>query len=161
MGAVIKVHLAYNKPFWRHQKLNGAVVATDRPVSVVFDQSPENESRGVILGLIEGDYAVELSALDVNQRRQRVIDDMVYYFGKQAAHPLEYVEQDWLTEEWSQGGYGAHMPPGAITTYGDCIREPFNRIHWAGTETATEWIGHLDGALQSGIRAAQEIIQKQ
>lgn len=161
MGAVIKVHLAYNKPFWRHQKLNGAVVATDRPVSVVFDQSPENESRGVILGLIEGDYAVELSALDVNQRRQRVIDDMVYYFGKQAAHPLEYVEQDWLTEEWSQGGYVAHMPPGAITTYGDCIREPFNRIHWAGTETATEWSGHLDGALQSGIRAAQEIIQKQ
>lgn len=161
MGAVIKVHLAYEKPFWRHQKLSGAVVATDRPVSVVFDQSPENESRGVILGLIEGDYAVELSALDVEQRRQRVIDDMVYYFGKQAAHPLEYVEQDWLTEEWSQGGYVAHMPPGAMTTYGDCIREPFNRIHWAGTETATEWSGYLDGALQSGIRVANEIIQKQ
>ena len=119
MGAVIKVHVAYDKPFWRHQKLNGAVVATDRPVSVVFDQSPEDESRGVLLGLIEGDYAVELSALDVDSRRQRVLSDLVYYFGKKASHPLEYVEQDWLTEEWSQGGYVAHMPPGAMTTYGD------------------------------------------
>ena len=161
MGAVIKVHLAYNKPFWRHQKLNGAVVATDRAVSVVFDQSPQNESHGVLLGLIEGDYAVELSALDADTRRKRVIADYVYYFGHQAAHPLEYVEQDWLTEEWSQGGYVAHMPPGAMTTYGDCIREPFDRIHWAGTETATEWTGYLDGALQSGIRAAKEVLNKQ
>lgn len=161
MGAVIKVHLAYSKPFWRHQNLNGAVVATDRAVSVVFDQSPDDESNGVLLGLIEGDYAVELSALDHETRRKRVIEDFVYFFGKQAAFPLEYVEQDWLTEEWSQGGYVAHMPPGAMTTYGDCIREPFNRIHWAGTETATEWSGYLDGALQSGIRAAKEIINKQ
>lgn len=161
MGAVIKVHLAYNKPFWRFQKLNGAVVATDRAVSVVFDQSPENESKGILLGLIEGDYAIELSALDTEARRRRVISDFVYYFGKQASFPVEYVEQDWLTEEWSQGGYVAHMPPGAMTTYGDCIREPFDRIHWAGTETATEWSGYLDGALQSGIRAAQEIIQIQ
>ena len=53
------------------------------------------------------------------------------------------------------------MPPGAMTTYGDCIREPFDRIHWAGTETATEWTGYLDGALQSGIRAAKEVLNKQ
>lgn len=160
MGAVIKVHLAYNRPFWKQQNLNGAVVATDRAVSVVFDQSTTGKDHGVLLGLIEGDYAIELNALDVDTRRQRVIADMVYYFGQQAAHPLEYVEQDWLTEEWSQGGYGAHMPAGVMTSYGDCIRQPFGRIHWAGTETATEWSGYLDGALQSGIRAAKEIINK-
>lgn len=161
MGAVIKVHLAYDKPFWRHKKLNGAVVATDRAVSIVFDQSPEDESQGIILGLIEGDHAIELSALDAETRRKRIIADFVYYFGKKAANPLEYLEQDWLTEQWSQGGYVAHMPPGAMTAYGDCIREPFGRIHWAGTETATEWSGYLDGALQSGIRAAKEVIHKQ
>ena len=161
MGAVIKVHLAYSKAFWKQQNLNGAVVATDRAVSVVFDQSPEGANHGVLLGLIEGDYAIELSSLDSETRRQRVIADFVYYFGQQAAHPLEYVEQDWLMEEWSQGGYVAHMPPGVMTTYGDCIRQPVDRIHWAGTETATEWSGYLDGALQSGIRAAKEIIHKQ
>ncbi|NNP70013.1 flavin monoamine oxidase family protein [Acinetobacter sp. Ac_5812] len=161
MGAVIKVHLAYSKAFWKQQNLNGAVVATDRAVSVVFDQSPEGANHGVLLGLIEGDYAIELSSLDSETRRQRVISDFIYYFGQQAAHPLEYVEQDWLTEAWSQGGYVAHMPPGVMTTYGDCIRQPVDRIHWAGTETATEWSGYLDGALQSGIRAAKEIIHKQ
>ena len=32
------------------------------------------------------------------------------------------------------------------------------RIHWAGAETATVWSGYMDGALQSGARAASEVI---
>ena len=44
-----------------------------------------------------------------------------------------------------------------LTAYGDAIREPVGQIHWAGTETATEWNGYMDGAVQSGLRAAKEI----
>ena len=44
--------------------------------------------------------------------------------------------------------------PGAWTGYGRVLREPVGRIHWAGTETATRWMGYLDGAIQSGRRAA-------
>lgn len=160
MGAVIKVHVAYNKPFWRLQNFSGAAVGLDVPVSVVFDQSPQDESKGILVGLIEAEHAIALSAMDEKTRRQKVIDNFVHFFGEQAAQPIDYVEQDWLKEEWSEGGYVAHMPPGTMTTYGDCIREPFGRIHWAGTETATEWMGYLDGALQSGIRAAAELIHK-
>jgi monoamine oxidase len=32
-------------------------------------------------------------------------------------------------------------------------------VHWAGTETATEWMGYIDGAVQSGERAAREILE--
>lgn len=39
--------------FWKQQNLNGAVVATDRAVSVVFDQSTTGKDHGVLLGLIE------------------------------------------------------------------------------------------------------------
>jgi monoamine oxidase len=37
------------------------------------------------------------------------------------------------------------------------MQAPTGRIHWAGTETATEWTGYMEGALQSGERAAGEI----
>lgn len=30
---------------------------------------------------------------------------------------------------------------------------------WAGTETATEWMGYMNGAVQAGQRAANEVIQ--
>lgn len=32
------------------------------------------------------------------------------------------------------------------------------RLHFAGSETATDWSGYMDGAIQSGWRAAKEIL---
>ena len=46
-----------------------------------------------------------------------------------------------------------------ITQYGDALRTPFVHIHWAGTETATEFAGYYEGALESAIRAAQEVLE--
>ena len=50
--------------------------------------------------------------------------------------------------------------PGSITQYGDLIRKPFRRVHWAGTETSTYWSGYMDGAVRSGERAAVEVLEK-
>ena len=53
----------------------------------------------------------------------------------------------------------AHFKPGILTSYGHLLREPWGRIHWAGTETATTSHGAIDGAIRSGERAAPEILQ--
>ena len=37
------------------------------------------------------------------------------------------------------------------------MRQPIDRIHFAGTETANKWRGYMEGAVESGIRAANEI----
>jgi len=161
MGSVIKIHMAYEKPFWRHRGLNGAVVSNDRAFNVVFDQSLDDDGMGVLVGFMDADHAIAMSSKDEATRRQQAITDLVHYFGPEAANPIAYVEQDWTTEPWSRGCYVAHTAPGVITSFGDTLREPCGRIHWAGTETATEWCGYLDGALQSGIRAAREVINRQ
>ena len=44
---------------------------------------------------------------------------------------------------------------------GPVVREPIDRIHWAGTETATRWMGYFDGAVQSGKRAAAEVMRSE
>ncbi len=53
----------------------------------------------------------------------------------------------------------AHFPPGVLTRYGSLLREPFGRVHWAGTETSTTSHGAIDGAVRSGERAAAEILE--
>jgi hypothetical protein len=40
----------------------------------------------------------------------------------------------------------------------DGLRKPFNNIHFAGTETASQWMGYMDGAVDAGRRAASEIL---
>ena len=72
--------------------------------------------------------------------------------------PSAFAERDWSAEEWTRGCYGAHLPPGVWTQYGPALREPLGRLHWAGTETASRWAGYLDGAIESGERAADEVL---
>ena len=71
--------------------------------------------------------------------------------------PERYLDKSWADEEWSRGCYVGYTPPGVLTAFGPAIRDPIGPIHWAGTETATVWNGYMDGAIQSGERAALEV----
>lgn len=158
MGAIIKVIVAYEKAFWRDAGFSGQVATDDDTLGIVMDDAREGEPP-VLLCFIEGRHAIELSALGKDVRKQRVVASLVRFFGPQAAHPADYEDNDWLTEPYIHGYVGA-MPPGTMTRFGHALREPCGRIHWAGTETATEWAGYIEGGLRSGIRAAREVVAR-
>lgn len=46
-----------------------------------------------------------------------------------------------------------------VANYGSAFRAPCGRIHWAGTETSSEWYGYMEGALRSASRAAEEMLR--
>ncbi len=52
----------------------------------------------------------------------------------------------------------AHFAPGVLTNYGHALRQPAGRIHWAGSEQATEMHGLMEGAVRSGESAADEVL---
>jgi monoamine oxidase len=158
MGAVIKCHAVYERPFWRDDGLSGQVTTDIGPVKVVFDNSPPSGAPGVLLAFVEGAEARAMSGIDPMERRRAVLDALARFFGAGAREPLEYVERDWSAEEWTRGCYAALFTPGAWTQHGPALRKAVGRLHWAGTETATVWCGYMDGAIQSGERAAHEIL---
>jgi monoamine oxidase len=158
MGSVIKCMAVYEEPFWRADGLSGQAVSLPGPAQVVFDNTPANGSAGLI-GFLEGREARELGAASEKERRDAVLKGFQRLFGRRAGHPTLYVEKDWSTEPYSRGCYAGVLGPGAWTAYGRAMREPLGRIHWAGTETATRWMGYMDGAIQSGKRAAAEVMR--
>ncbi len=158
MGSMVKVHCVYDTPFWRTRGLSGQATSDTGPVGTTFDNSPESGNPGVLVGFIAGNAARRWSRYPRAARRAAVLSDLARYFGAEAAAPRGYIEQSWADEEYTRGGYAGCMPPGVWTAYGEDLRRPIGRIHWAGTETATVWNGYMDGAVSSGERAAAEII---
>ena len=158
MGTITKVHCLYPTPFWRAAGYSGQVTNYAGILGTVFDNSPAEGGVGVLLGFIEGDVARAWGTRTRAERQAAIIAELTSYFGDDAAHPTEYIEQSWADEEYSRGCYGSFMPPGVWTGYGAALRAPVGRLFWAGTETATEWSGYMDGALQSGERAAHEAL---
>ncbi|WP_454198625.1 flavin monoamine oxidase family protein [Nocardia sp. Marseille-Q1738] len=157
MGRVIKVNVAYDEPFWRRDGLSGQANSDHRSLGTVFDNTPQGGAPGVLVGFLEGKHADAAGRLGLAERRAQVLTDLVGYFGPQARHPIAYLERDWAEEEFSRGCYGAFTAPATLTRFGSALRTPIGPLHWAGTETATRWAGYMDGAVESGHRAAREI----
>ena len=158
MGSVVKVHALYDQPFWRQDGLSGLAVSDNGPVEVVYDNSPEDGSPGVLVGFIEGQHARAWGRRDPAERRAAILACLVGFFGEAAGHPHELLERSWADEEYSGGCFAGYFPPGVWTSYGRGLREPVGRLHWAGTETATVWNSYMDGAVRSGERAAAEVL---
>ncbi|TMM11597.1 MAG: oxidoreductase, partial [Actinobacteria bacterium] len=161
------VNVVYPRPFWRDQGLAGQVTSDSGAVRATFDNTPHPDPQtpqvtpGAILGFIEADEARYWSARTREERYRQVVTDLANYFGPQALQPLGgidgYYEALWNREEFSGGGPIGFPTPGTLVDYGSVLRQPLGLVHWAGTETATRWAGYMDGAAESGERAATEV----
>ena len=159
MGSVIKCMAIYEEPFWRGDGLSGMATSDTGPVKVTFDNSPPDGGPGVLLGFIEGQDAREWTRRSKAERRDGVLGSFERYFGPEArTGAIDYLDKSWAEDVWSRGCYVGFMPPGVLTGYREALREPVGRLHWAGTETATVWNGYMDGAIESGERAAEEVL---
>ncbi|MFD6161743.1 flavin monoamine oxidase family protein [Nocardia sp. NPDC060256] len=157
MGSVLKAFAVYERPFWRDDRLTGQALNLHDPVPVTFDATRPG-GPGVLGALVPGRAAHRLAALSAGERRTMIVGSLVRAFGYQARDPIDWREKVWADDPYTRGGYGAFFPPGVLTTIGSALRQPIGAIHWAGSETATEWAGYLEGAVRSGERAAAEVL---
>jgi monoamine oxidase len=157
-GSVVKCHLRYRAPFWREDGLSGFVEDDVGPANYYFDDGYPDGETGRLVGFVCGANAREWVGHTPEERRRALTDQLVSVFDDERfGTPIDYLERSWPTEPYSRGAYHGYPTPGTMTACWDAIREPVGRIHWAGSETATRWYGHMDGAIRSGERAADEV----
>lgn len=157
MGATIKVLALYDAPFWREQGFSGEALNTEGPTTVTFDDTTPS-GQACLLTFVAGAPARGWSERPAEERRAFVLDTLARYFGEQARSPTHYHETDWAAEPHVLGAPIATFPPGTLSAFGPALRAPVGRIHWAGTETALDSTGFMEGALESGDRVAAEVL---
>ncbi|MBZ5734598.1 FAD-dependent oxidoreductase [Nocardioides sp. TRM66260-LWL] len=159
MGQLMKCDAVYRTPFWREAGLSGFGISDAGATRAVFDNTPPGAGApGVLLAFVGGATWRQYGTLGKAARRRAVLEGFAAMFGDEALRPIDYTEHDWTRERWSGGGPTAIHAPGTMVPFGSTIRQPFGRVHWAGTETATYWSGYMDGAVRSGERAALEVL---
>uniref|UniRef100_A0A8C2B8J6 Amine oxidase n=1 Tax=Cyprinus carpio TaxID=7962 RepID=A0A8C2B8J6_CYPCA len=161
MGSVIKCMVYYKENFWRKKGYCGSMVIEEEeaPISLTLDDTKPDGSVPAIMGFILARKSRKLAGLTKEERKRRICEIYARVLGsEEALDPVHYEEKNWCEEEYSGGCYTACFPPGIMTQYGRVLREPVGRLYFAGTETATEWSGYMEGAVQAGERASREIL---
>jgi len=157
MGAYMKGVAVYDRAWWRDRGLSGLAFADRGPVQMLVDASPAGGEPGVLIGFVTGAPARAVATLDADARRYVVLDAMAGALAPEVRDPRSYRDFNWLEEPWSRGGPVGLMGPGTLTGLGPVLTAPAGPVHWAGTDTATEWNGYMEGAIQAGERAAGEL----
>ena len=63
---------------------------------------------------------------------------------------------DWNADEFARGTWMAYRP-GQLMRYHSAFQEPEGRLAFAGSDLALGWAGWMDGAVETGARAAQQV----
>ena len=63
---------------------------------------------------------------------------------------------DWNADEFSQGTWMAYRP-GQVMRHASALQRPEGRLAFAGSDLASGWCGWIDGAIESGHRAANTV----
>ena len=155
-GLVIKVSMVYSAPFWRDDGLNGTSYDHLSLMGETANSSnPEAYSKaGILTGFVYTDNARKVAPLSPEERKGVLLGEVAKRFGPKALEPVNYHESNWTEAQWTRGCFTGFLTPGATTLFGSAVRDPVGPIHWAGTETSTDWPSFIDGAIRSGEREA-------
>ncbi|WP_067823146.1 flavin monoamine oxidase family protein [Nocardia inohanensis] len=156
MGSVYKAIAVYPDPFWREYGHAELMLLTE-PGMAVFDTSPP-DGPGHLCVLVAGPEARALDSLGLDTRRATILNALAEQLGPAVFEPRDWHEKAWHQDRHVGGGYSALPTIGYEEGYYPASAQPTGHIHWAGTETAHEHAGYIEGAIESGERAAREVL---
>ncbi|MCS6304065.1 MAG: FAD-dependent oxidoreductase [Nitrospira sp.] len=154
-GRTTKTLLQFDRSFWR-KKAKPQACGTDAPTGAFWDANEEQAGEVGILTLMAGGQASEDTQKIVAQRGVEGLVKELDWMGSRSATLLHSRIVTWEDDPWAQGGY-AYFDPGFDPHLRSWLGRRHGRIIFAGEHTSLNWQGYMNGAVESGLRAVEEI----
>ena len=153
-GPATKMLLQFESRFWK--KLTGpSAYGSDRATGAVWDANePQGRSPGILTLLAGGRASREVRDIVASAGWNGVVRRLGW-LGRPSGL-LTAASYTWELDPWSKGGY-AVFSPRFNPTLRSWLSRPAGRIVFAGEHTSMKWQGFMNGAIESGRRAAVEL----
>lgn len=156
-----RTYLQVSRGFWLDEGVTGAAL-TDLPIDDISRQPAsdpgEKDKRAILESFVFGPAASRLGVWPESE----IIEDTLRHMEKVHPRIREYYEGG-TVKAWSRDPYAlgcvSWPGPGDVTRYLEAMQRPHGRIHFAGEHTSI-FRSSMEGALRSGVRAANEIKEK-
>ena len=156
----VKIGIEFRTRFWERLQVGNMI--SDLPTRFTYIPSHDigSDRPGILLASYSwGQNALLWNSMPSELIISYVLKDLAKVFGSQVYR--EYMRG--VSFNWSQNPFSAGcftlFRPGQNNDFGDFIRQPEGRLHFAGEHTSS-LNGWIEGAVESGIRAAFEVNQR-
>ena len=152
-----RVHLQTRRRFWLERGETGWG-GTDDPMDVWDYSRDQPGQRGILGAYLSGAIAHTVTAMNAQERGRFILERMERLHPGVVEHFEGAASHSWIDDPWARGA-GAEFAPGQMSRHYQALRAPVGRIYFAGEYTSL-WSGWMNGALESGHRAADAILRR-
>jgi len=145
-----RVFLQFRRKFWEGAGVNGFAI-TDQPAEIWPATYNQASVRGILQSYTRGSVSEAITTLSAAERANATLQQIERIFPGGHSELESSASVCWSADEWARGAW-AHPDEEQLRV----IRQPETRIHFAGEHTS-EWSSWMQGALESGLRAAREV----
>ncbi|SDM92179.1 flavin monoamine oxidase family protein [Sediminibacillus halophilus] len=160
--ASTKIAMQFKNKFWEDQGLLGSNIISDLTTRFTYTPSRGIGTPGPGILLVSyswGENATPWDSLPQREKVMQALQGLATFFGNQVYEQyLTSFAFSWNLNPFSAGCFTL-FKPNQITEFSQVIKEPEGRIHFAGEQTSSHH-GWIEGAIESGIRAALEMNQR-
>jgi len=159
MGTNSKLHLQFDSRFWRDEGLNGETYS-DRGYQNTWEVSrAQPGTNGVLVNYTGGTPGVNAGKGTPEQAAAAFLKQVEPVLPGATAQWNGNVFRDyWTGYPWTKGSY-SYWKVGQYTRFSGAEKEQSRNCHFAGEHTSQDFQGYLQGAVESGQRAASEILK--
>lgn len=144
----------FNERFWKDESFD---IVTDTYGHYFYHGTKSQKSdKGVLISYTIGDKADVIQRQNKKFKQNVAVQSLQPAFGDVSDKILKQINYYWGTDEYSKGAY-AMYGIGQWFTIQPILASKFMKVHFAGEHIA-EWQGYMEGAVNSGEIAADEII---
>jgi monoamine oxidase len=158
MGTNAKLHVQFTDRHWQGLGCNGETFA-DRGYQNTWEESRAQAGRsGILVNYTGGSVGASFgSGSPASRARQFLAQLEPVLPGITAKWNGRATVDFWLGNPWTKGSY-SFWKVGQYTSFAGVEREPEGNVHFAGEHTSVDFQGYLNGAVETGQRAAQELL---
>ncbi|PTX57866.1 monoamine oxidase [Litoreibacter ponti] len=156
MAGQAKAVAVFDRPFWREQGLSGDAMSYIGPMVEIHDASPAYGSVAAFFGFLG---VPPQARRDEAALRADVVAQLVRLFGPEAATPSALHFKDWAFDPLTATD-ADHAPLRHHPQYGMPAALAHlwkDRILFSGSETAEQFGGYLEGALEAAERSLAQL----
>lgn len=149
MATHCKIVFIYSRPFWKEQGLSGEVFSRYGPLIEIYDATPVSKEYYALTSFV-GLNAQQRAEITDEKLIQLSLQQLQRLFGKESQNTIDIQLKDWNKDEFTCHNPGVAQPS-SHPYYPENVPRSFynSRLVLAGTETARQHAGYLEGALES------------
>jgi monoamine oxidase len=160
MGTNSKLHLQFRRRSWYDQACNGETYADTGYQNSWEVTRAQAGTEGILVNYTGGTIGASFAPKNGTpaQRAQKFLGQVEPVLpGVTAQWNGKAFIDYWAGNAWALGSY-SYWKVGQYTSFTGAEREVSGACHFAGEQTSLDFQGYLNGAVESGYRAAAEIV---